>query len=169
MGFKKCFFLFLFFLLVGLASPSPFYIKNDVLEARVQTGRALLQQQGNCPVDFEKENYTIVTSQCKGPHYNETLCCNAFKQLACNHMDEINDVQNGCATIMFNYINLYGKYPPGLFANMCKEDKKGLNCDNITPPEGNKPEEQKSNSAKGSKSSMVLVLIASILIILFNI
>lgn len=84
-------------------------------------------------------------------------------------MDELNDVQNGCATIMFNYINLYGKYPPGLFANMCKEDKKGLNCDNIIPPEGNKPEEQKSHSAKGSKSSVVLMLIASILIILFNI
>ncbi|XP_059302753.1 GPI-anchored protein LLG2-like [Lycium ferocissimum] len=168
MGFEKCFFLFLFFLLVGLTSSSPLYIKHDVLEARVQTGRALLQQQGNCPIDFERENYTVITSQCKGPHYNSTICCNAFKQLACKHSTEINNVQNGCATTMFNYINLYGKYPPGLFANMCKEDKEGLNCSNIVQPEG-KSEEQKSHSSKGANFSMVLMLIASgFLIIMLN-
>ncbi|KAL5207687.1 hypothetical protein ABZP36_032122 [Zizania latifolia] len=29
---------------------------------------------------------------------------------------------------MFSYINLYGKYPPGLFANQCRDDEKGLSC-----------------------------------------
>ncbi|KAG5579198.1 hypothetical protein H5410_049825 [Solanum commersonii] len=165
MGFQKFFFLFLFFLLVDLSYSSPLYIKHDVLEARVHTGRALLQQQGNCPIDFERENYTIITSQCKGPHYNSSICCNAFKQLACKHTQEINDVQNGCATTMFNYINLYGKYPPGLFANMCKEDKEGLNCKDVIQPEG-KNDEQKSNSSKGTKCSTILMVIATFLIIL---
>ncbi|XP_055809222.1 GPI-anchored protein LLG2-like [Solanum dulcamara] len=165
MGFQK-FFLFLFFLLFGLSSSSPSYIKYDVVEARVQTGRALLQQQGNCPIDFERENYTIITSQCKGPHYNSSICCNAFKQLACKHTEEINDVQNGCATTMFNYINLYGKYPPGLFANMCKGDKEGLNCKDVIQPEC-KTDEQKSHSSKGTtKCSTILMVIAAFLIIL---
>ncbi|KAG1364275.1 putative GPI-anchored protein LLG1 [Cocos nucifera] len=29
---------------------------------------------------------------------------------------------------MFSYINLYGRYPPGLFASECKEGKEGLIC-----------------------------------------
>ncbi|KAG5065976.1 hypothetical protein JHK86_009707 [Glycine max] len=31
---------------------------------------------------------------------------------------------------MFSFINLYGKYPPGFFASMCNEGKKGItiNC-----------------------------------------
>ncbi|KAI8557381.1 hypothetical protein RHMOL_Rhmol04G0006600 [Rhododendron molle] len=29
---------------------------------------------------------------------------------------------------MFSYINLYGKYPPGLFASECKDGKQGLAC-----------------------------------------
>ena len=31
---------------------------------------------------------------------------------------------------MFSFINLYGKYPPGFFASMCHEGKKGItiNC-----------------------------------------
>lgn len=32
---------------------------------------------------------------------------------------------------MFSYINLYGKYPPGLFANECKEGKEGLDCSTV--------------------------------------
>lgn len=165
MGFQKFFLLFLFFLLVGLPSSCSSCIKNDVVEAHVQTGRALLQQQGNCPIDFERENYTIITSQCKGPHYNSTICCNAFKQLACKHAQEINNVQNGCATTMFNYINLYGKYPPGLFANMCKEDKEGLNCKDVIQTQA-KADEQKSHSSKTTQTSIIPMVIATFLIML---
>lgn len=74
-------------------------------------------------------------------------------------------MQNGCATTMFNYINLYGKYPPGLFANMCKEDKEGLNCKDVIQPEA-KSDEQKRNSSKGTKCSMILMVITTFLVIL---
>lgn len=36
-----------------------------------------------------------------------------------------------CASVMFSYINIYGKYPPGLFANECKEGKDGLDCSQV--------------------------------------
>ena len=39
-----------------------------------------------------------------------------------------------CASVMFSYINIYGKYPPGLFANQCKEGKQGLDCANVEAP-----------------------------------
>ncbi|RWW37121.1 hypothetical protein BHE74_00057809, partial [Ensete ventricosum] len=42
---------------------------------------------------------------------------------------------------VFSYINLYGKYPPGLFASECREGKEGLACP-ATPPtesEGGNP------------------------------
>ncbi|OIT36373.1 PREDICTED: GPI-anchored protein LLG1-like [Nicotiana attenuata] len=134
MGFERsCFLLFLFFFVVGLASSSPSFIKYDVLESHVQ-GRGLLQQyliKDNCPINFEKEDYRPLTSQCKGPQYNAAICCNAFKIVACKHTNEINDVDNGCADSMFYYINLNGKYPIGLFANICKEDEEGLDCNNI--------------------------------------
>ncbi|KAH0436143.1 hypothetical protein IEQ34_026463 [Dendrobium chrysotoxum] len=42
--------------------------------------------------------------------------------------DQLNDLTNDCATTMFSYINLYGKYPPGLFAYECREGKEGLDC-----------------------------------------
>uniref|UniRef100_M4CF58 GPI-anchored protein LLG1-like domain-containing protein n=2 Tax=Brassica campestris TaxID=3711 RepID=M4CF58_BRACM len=72
-------------------------------------------------------NYTIITSQCKGPKYPPKKCCSAFKEFACPYADQLNDFRNDCATTMFSYINLYGKYPPGLFANSCQE-KGGLKC-----------------------------------------
>ncbi|MFQ6650378.1 hypothetical protein Gotur_022778 [Gossypium turneri] len=34
---------------------------------------------------------------------------------------------------MFSYINLYGKYPPGLFASECREGKEGLACPASSP------------------------------------
>ncbi|KAL0886890.1 hypothetical protein Bca101_010873 [Brassica carinata] len=80
-----------------------------------------------CPVNFEFMNYTIITSQCKGPKYPPKKCCAAFKEFACPYADELNDLSNDCATTMFSYINLYGKYPPGLFANSCQA-KGGLKC-----------------------------------------
>ncbi|KAK9156462.1 hypothetical protein Sjap_003942 [Stephania japonica] len=86
-----------------------------------------------CPVSFEFLNYTIITSQCKGPKYPPNLCCGAFKEFAWPYADQINDVSNDCASTMFSYINLYGKYPPGLFASECREGKLGLECPALSP------------------------------------
>ncbi|KAK8969378.1 GPI-anchored protein LORELEI [Platanthera guangdongensis] len=73
-------------------------------------------------------NYTIFTSKCKGPQYAPDLCCSALKEFACPYTNEINDLTNDCASTMFSYISLYGKYPPGLFSSECREGKSGLNC-----------------------------------------
>jgi hypothetical protein len=81
-----------------------------------------------CPVNFEFQNYTIITSQCKGPDYPAKQCCAALVEFACPFSDELNDSTNDCASTMFSYINIYGKYPPGLFASECKGDKNGLPC-----------------------------------------
>lgn len=88
-----------------------------------------------CPVNFEFLNYTIITSQCKGPQYLPKLCCAAFKEFACPYVVQINDLTNDCASTMFSYINLYGKYPPGLFASECREGKEGLLCNATAPAE----------------------------------
>ncbi|GKF85141.1 GPI-anchored protein LLG1-like protein, partial [Tanacetum coccineum] len=69
-------------------------------------GRNLLQAKKPCPVNFEFMNYTIITSQCKGPSYPRKLCCDAFKDFACPYSDDLNDLSNECATTMFSYINL---------------------------------------------------------------
>ena len=79
-------------------------------------------------MSFEFLNYTIITSKCKGPNYPPNLCCPAFKEFACPYADALNDLTNDCASTMFSYINLYGKYPPGLFASECREGKEGLAC-----------------------------------------
>jgi len=84
-----------------------------------------------CAVDFENQNYTVLTSQCKGPQYPPKVCCEAFKQFACPFADEINDLTTNCAEVMFSYINIYGKYPPGLFANECKGGEIGLECSDV--------------------------------------
>lgn len=90
-----------------------------------------------CEVDFEHKNYTILTSQCKGPQYPPKVCCDAFKQFACPFTNEINDMTTDCASVMFSYINIYGKYPPGLFANECKEGSQGLDCSQVKPEDRN--------------------------------
>ena len=94
----------------------------------------LSENSADCTVDFENQNYTILTSQCKGPQYPPKLCCEAFKQFACPFANEINDVTTNCALTMFSYINLFGKYPPGLFASECKEGKQGLDCSQVAAP-----------------------------------
>ncbi|KAJ4826773.1 hypothetical protein Tsubulata_001967 [Turnera subulata] len=86
-----------------------------------------------CPVNFEFLNYTIITSKCKGPQYPPSLCCGSFKEFACPYADVLNDLTNDCASTMFSYINLYGKYPPGLFASECREGKNGLECPASAP------------------------------------
>lgn len=117
--------LFLF-ILVGLSSSA--YISDDVFESHAATGRNLLQAKKACPVNFEFLNYTVITSQCKGPKFPPDACCKALKEFACPYADEINDLTTDCASTMFSYINLYGKYPPGLFASECREGKEGLAC-----------------------------------------
>ncbi|XVE92766.1 hypothetical protein REPUB_Repub01dG0127700 [Reevesia pubescens] len=86
-----------------------------------------------CTEDFEHKNYTILTSKCKGPQYPRKGCCDALKEFACPFAEKLNDPGTDCASTMFSYINLYGKYPPGLFANMCREGKEGLECPEQTP------------------------------------
>ncbi|KAL0688760.1 hypothetical protein Bca4012_088437 [Brassica carinata] len=82
--------------------------------------------------DFASKNYTIITSKCKGPNYPAKACCSAFKDFACPFAEALNDEKADCASTMFSYINIYGRYPPGIFANMCKEGKEGLDCSNVT-------------------------------------
>ncbi|KAF3329778.1 GPI-anchored protein LORELEI [Carex littledalei] len=112
--------------LIGFASSS--FISDDVLSSHRSTGRSLLQAKKSCPVNFEFLNYTIITSQCKGPSYPTKQCCAALVEFACPYASELNDASNDCASTMFSYINIYGKYPPGLFASECKGDKNGLPC-----------------------------------------
>ncbi|GMI74816.1 LORELEI-LIKE-GPI ANCHORED PROTEIN 3 [Hibiscus trionum] len=121
------FFLLFFFLLSGFAF-STHIISNAALEARETIGRSLLQARTECDEDFQQKNYTIITSRCKGPKYPRDSCCNALSDFACPFVEKINNESTNCASTMFSYINLYGKYPPGLFANLCTKDKEGLLC-----------------------------------------
>ncbi|CAN1146432.1 GPI-anchored protein LLG1 [Linum perenne] len=97
------------------------------------SGRNLLQAKKACPVNFEFMNYTIITSQCKGPNYPVKECCSSFKDFACPFAEDLNDLANDCASTMFSYINLYGKYPPGLLASQCRDGKEGLDCPSPSP------------------------------------
>ncbi|XP_074591976.1 GPI-anchored protein LLG1-like [Curcuma longa] len=118
---------------VSVSMADSTFISDNVLESRGSAGRSLLQAQSSCPIDFENLNYTVITSKCKGPQYPANFCCPAFKEFACPYADQLDDATNDCATTMFSYINLYGKYPPGLFASECREGKEGLACDALPP------------------------------------
>ncbi|KAI3515436.1 hypothetical protein L1887_14332 [Cichorium endivia] len=146
-----------FFLLAPafLISSSP--ISYNALESYKVTGRNLLQQKQSCPVNFENENYTIITSQCKGPVYQRDPCCNSFLKIACPHWEQINDEKTNCASTLFSYINLYGKYPPGLFASMCKGDKKGLSCEKIETSSTHKAEKSEV-VATCTRSPLIMVI-----------
>nr|GMC75598.1 GPI-anchored protein LLG1 [Ipomoea batatas] len=139
------------------------YINYGVFVSQSSTGRNLLQAKKACPINFEFQNYTVITSQCKGPQYPPKQCCGAFTEFACPYAEYLNDLTNDCASTMFSYINLYGKYPPGLFANECKGDKKGLECPALSPS-------QLSNDHSGTyincKPSSMLVFAATFLVLL---
>ncbi|XP_074310826.1 GPI-anchored protein LLG1-like [Silene latifolia] len=126
--------LFIIFCLFSSTFASDSFISSSVLgtdqldQPRLSTSRALLQAQKPCPINFENQNYTIITSKCKGPRYPAAECCPSFTDFACQFSDELNDLTNQCAQTMFSYINLNGGYPPGLFANECKGSKRGLEC-----------------------------------------
>ncbi|KAL7185547.1 hypothetical protein ACSBR2_027483 [Camellia fascicularis] len=160
----RCFYLILFAFLTAFASSS--FISDDDFESRGSTGRTLLQAKGACSVNFEQQNYTIITSQCKGPNYQVTPCCNALKQFACPFADQINDEKSDCATTMFSYINIYGKYPPALFASLCREGKDGLNC-SAAETEAAKNAIAKSGVPPKCTQSLMLMLTAGFLMPLF--
>ncbi|KAH0856372.1 hypothetical protein HID58_084633 [Brassica napus] len=71
------------------------------------------------PKKFHFMNYTIITSRCKGPHFQHIECCDAFKEFACPYRNYINDESTDCLTLMLSNIKLYGGYPVGLFSSYC--------------------------------------------------
>lgn len=161
---RKCDFLALCYLtliFLTLFSPpaSAELLSGEALHQPNVGARSLLQNAASCPVSFEFQNYTIITSQCKGPSYSTELCCHAFTEFACPFAGDINNLTTDCASTMFSYINLYGKYPPGLFSNLCKGDKYGLACEAEVPS----PSSSENANAAGSrwvlKSFIWLVLI----------
>ncbi|KAJ3700314.1 hypothetical protein LUZ61_004019 [Rhynchospora tenuis] len=135
---QRLVFMVSFMALVGLAIPGS--ISEEIFSVGGGAGIMEVQEEGqgpqnvtfqgkNCPVDFSKQNYTIITSKCQPPNYNATLCCSSFKEFACPIAAQINDVQNNdCARTMFKNIHSRGSYQPGLFRTMCKESKQGLSC-----------------------------------------
>ncbi|KAI4325120.1 hypothetical protein MLD38_030543 [Melastoma candidum] len=142
----SCLLFFLFLDLASSAGISDGVFRYDGGAA----GRTLLQAKKSCSVDFENQNYSILVSQCKGPQYPASLCCGAFKTFACPFADQINDLTTDCASTMFSYINIYGKYPPGLFANECREGKDGLDCSTVPPAS---PSEKLANANSGTRGA----------------
>ncbi|KAL2466995.1 LORELEI-LIKE-GPI-ANCHORED PROTEIN 1 [Abeliophyllum distichum] len=140
-NFKCCLILAIFLPFFAGLSASTF-ISDSIFGSSGSTGRNLLQAKKPCPVNFEFQNYTIITSKCKGPLYPPKLCCPALKDFSCPFVDDLNDLTNDCATTMFSYINLYGKYPPGLFSSECREGKQGLECP-VLPPSASESEKSK--------------------------
>ncbi|EOY11845.1 Lorelei-like-gpi-anchored protein 1 [Theobroma cacao] len=162
MGREKCVSLFaVFFLMLGVSASTS--ISDGVFNSFTTTGRNLLQAKKACPVNFEFLNYTIITSRCKGPQYPPDQCCSAFKDFACPYAEQINDLTTDCASTMFSYINLYGKYPPGLFASECREGKEGLACPALAPSSS----ENASGSQLISNPSLLPMATAGILVFLF--
>ncbi|WOL13931.1 GPI-anchored protein LORELEI-like isoform X2 [Canna indica] len=147
--------------IVRLASASGF-ISDDVFAHRASGGRSLLQTQTSCPMSFEFQNYTIITSKCKGPTYPVEPCCSAFKDFACPFSDYLNNLTNDCASSMFSYINLNGNYPPGLFSSECRDDKSGLNCP-ASPPQS----QSDSNSGNINQSLISITFLLCGIILKF--
>ncbi|XP_030548993.2 GPI-anchored protein LLG1-like [Rhodamnia argentea] len=169
-GFSLCKLFALFLILLtcsSKAAPLPTPISDDVFESQaLLAGRHLLQAKQGCPVNFEFLNYTIIMSKCKGPTYPPKVCCAAFKEFACPYADVINDLTNDCASTMFSYINLYGKYPPGLFAAECREGKLGLECPALPPS-------SLANDSSGAQitchAPILLVLSVGFVILVFQV
>ncbi|WOH00812.1 hypothetical protein DCAR_0520187 [Daucus carota subsp. sativus] len=150
-------------LLVNLSVST--FISDDIFGSQASVGRNLLQAKQACPVNFEFQNYTVITSQCKGPRYLPKPCCDSFKEFACPYTEELNDLSNNCASTMFSYINVYGKYPPGLFSSFCREGKDGLDCTEYF-------KEDSANDASGRHNIgnrfQLIMLTAACLVALFQ-
>lgn len=127
-----------------------------------------------CPVNLEFLDYRILTNRCKGPNYSADSCCPAFKDLACPYAEFINDLSTDCASTLFSYINLYGKYPPGLFSSECREGKLGLACPASSPSASANLSASENSSTSGgprshhvaSSASLLSLLIAPIVFLL---
>ncbi|XP_074284890.1 GPI-anchored protein LLG3 [Silene latifolia] len=154
----------IFFLFIGLASST--YISDDVFVSHKSNGRSLLQAKKPCPVNFENQNYTILTSQCKGPRYSAESCCKAFKEFACPFAENISDQSTNCADTMFSYINLFGSYPPGTFASLCKEGKNGLECTEDGSPNADPKSKKNSASTNIARSPIAVLLVSSLIYLL---
>ncbi|KAL9379988.1 hypothetical protein Peur_028470 [Populus x canadensis] len=160
-NFNPWFYLICFFFLAGLATSSSF-ISYDALDVHGGPGRTLLQMKKACNISFENLDYSVLTDKCKGPQYPAKPCCDAFKEFACPFSDAINDLESDCASTMFSFINLYGKYPPGLFANECREDKNGLDCQNVE-------QSKKSGGVQiAAAQSSLLMLTAGLIVLLLQ-
>ncbi|GFP94783.1 GPI-anchored protein lorelei [Phtheirospermum japonicum] len=153
--------LLVFISLLASLSASTF-ISDGIFRSSVSSERRLLQAKKQCPISLEFRNYTIITDRCKGPDYRPELCCPAFKEFACPFAEELNDLSNDCATIMFSYINLNGRYPPGLFSNECREGQNGLEC-----PASTSGSSQNSNSSVGQKKMCNLLAVMMIVVVSF--
>ncbi|XP_045820779.1 GPI-anchored protein LLG1 [Trifolium pratense] len=154
----------LLFMAISVSSFHPTFLPNAIFDSKMLTGRHLLQAQKGCSVNFEFLNYTIITSKCKGPNYPSKECCASFKEFACPYADVINDLTNVCASTMFSYINLYGKYPPGLFASECREGKEGLDCGALPPSVS---ADDTANQIVHSPSLLLMLTACVFLILLF--
>ncbi|CAN1197221.1 GPI-anchored protein LLG1 [Linum perenne] len=170
-GWNRCSGLFsllaCFLCLMGSSSASTL-LSDSVfgMDAGVDgVGRNLLQAKKACPVSFEFMNYTIITSQCKGPNYPVKECCSSFKDFACPYADVLNDLENDCASTMFSYINLYGKYPPGLFASQCRDGKQGLSCPAVSPSQS---ANDSGSHGLRSREAVMLLLSAGLLAMLLQ-
>ena len=111
----------------------------------------------DCPVSFEFQNYTIITSKCKGLKFPASQCCAALKEFACPFYMYLNDDSNSCASTMFTYINLNGKYPPGLFSSECKEGKLGLSCADV-------PQRDISAANGGERAQLLAWIVLSVVV-----
>ncbi|KAL8237573.1 hypothetical protein R6Q59_018654 [Mikania micrantha] len=162
---KKFIFFLLLLYCISTSSSSPFSISDGIFTSEASIGRNLLQNTKTCNLNFEMMNYTIITSRCKGPQYNATSCCDAFKVFACPNAVYLNDSSNDCTSKMFDYIYFYGNYTRGLFATLCRDDKVGLICP-ATPPvaEGNNVGAD-SNNHHSIRGSSLLTLSVGFLIL----
>ncbi|KAI3703115.1 hypothetical protein L6452_28871 [Arctium lappa] len=145
---------------------SPISFSDNVFTSQPSIGRNLLQADKPCPLSLETMNYTIITSRCKGPKYPANICCQAFKDFACPYANELNDLSNECATVMFSYINRYGNYPPGIFSSLCHGDNVGLACDAVPPGAGQGGVTDDSNNSLITSNPFSLIILTTGFLIL---
>ncbi|KAK4404094.1 GPI-anchored protein LLG1 [Sesamum angolense] len=89
--------------------------KNKALELHESVvGRSLRQQPQKTCKAVENLNYSLLTSQCKGPNYTVQHCCVPLKQLLCPILHQFNDLSTPCAEMFFCNANYLGS-PTGLF------------------------------------------------------
>lgn len=119
-----------------------------------------------CPINFEIQNYTIITSQCK-PKYKSEDCCPAFEQFACPFREDLNDLRNDCATTMFNYIYL-NKIPRGLLNSLCGQVNDGVTCPASPPLQSETAAAADASTTARPAASLVFALLTVITFLFIN-